>query len=117
MVTSASKIAKNTKKGGVEDGGWKHISAYIGLMLLNLQQPTRLLIVSKGGCQPVAPIPELALQQLEQLLELVRCRCSTATHAPGIALAWLNTLEKVTTMRPMHEAAQQKYEEGGIKPP
>ena len=122
VVTSASKIAKNTKKGGVEDGGWKHISAYyIGLMLLNLQQPTRLLIVSKGGCQlPVAAIPaELALQQLEQLLELVAL--SVQQPQPmhlDIALTWLNTLDKKDNDEALaHEAAQQKYEEGGFNAP
>ena len=122
VVTSASKIAKNTKKGGVEDGGWKHISAYyIGLMLLNLQQPTRLLIVSKGGCQlPVAAIPaELALQQLEQLLELVAL--SVQQPQPmhlDIALTWLNALDKKDNDEALaHEAARQKYEEDQHKRP
>lgn len=122
VVTSASKVAKNTKKGGVESRGWKHASAYyLGLLLLNLQQPTRLLIVSMGGCQlSVAPVPgPQALQQLEQLLELIAL--SVQQPQPmhlDIALEWLSALDKNDNDEALaHEAAQQKYEEGGFNAP
>lgn len=122
VVTSASKIAKGSKKGGVEASGWKHASAYyLGLLLLNLQQPTRLLIVSKGGCQlRVAAIPaSIALQQLEQMLDLV----SLSIQQPqpmhlNVALAWLTARDKADNNETQaHDVARQLYEEPGHNAP
>ncbi|MGM0481160.1 MAG: exodeoxyribonuclease V subunit gamma [Pseudomonadota bacterium] len=121
VVTSASNIA--AKNGsGINNGGWKNASSYyIGLLLLNLQQPTRLLIISKGGCQlQVAPVPaELAVQQLEQLLELVAF--SVQQPQPmhlDVAMTWLNAIDKKQGDEALaHEAARQKYEEAGHNEP
>ncbi|MCK7459871.1 exodeoxyribonuclease V subunit gamma [Idiomarina aminovorans] len=118
VVTSASNIAAKNGKG-INGGGWKHASAYyLGLLLLNLQQPTRLLIVSKGGCQlQVAPVPaELAIQQLEQILELVALSAQQPQPMHlDVAMTWLSSLDKKENDESLaHEAALQAYEEGGF---
>lgn len=122
VVTSASKIAKGTKKGGVEARGWKHASAYyLGLLLLNVQQPTRLLIVSKGGCQlPVAAIPAgIALQQLEQILDLVNLSIQQPQPMHlNVAMAWLNARDKADNDEAQaHDVARQLYDEPGHNAP
>lgn len=121
VVTSASNIAAKNGKG-INSGGWKHASAYyLGLLLLNLQKPTRLLIVSKGGCQlQVAPVPaELAVQQLEQILDLVALSVQQpqAMHL-DVGMTWLNAMDKNEHDETLaHEAARQKYEEEGFQDP
>ena len=121
VVTSASNIAAKNGKG-INGGGWKHASSfYVGLLLLNLQQPTGLMIVSKGGCQlKVAPVPgELAFQQLEQLLELVALSAQQPQPMHlDVAMAWLRALDKNENDEARaHETARQKYEEDGFNDP
>ncbi|HAS14946.1 MAG TPA: exodeoxyribonuclease V subunit gamma, partial [Idiomarina abyssalis] len=121
VVTSASNIAAKNGKG-INSGGWKHASAYyLGLLLLNLQKPTRLLIVSKGGCQlQVAPVPaELAVQQLEQVLELVALSAQQPQPMHlDVAMTWLSAMDKNGQDEMLaHEAARQKYEEEGFQDP
>jgi exodeoxyribonuclease V gamma subunit len=115
--TSTSSIVTNNGKG-ITDKGWKHaISYYAGYLLLNLQQPTRLLIISKGGCQlTVGTLTrEQAEQQLKQLLGLM----SEAISEPHpmhwqLALAWLevrDNADKDPEIRADRVAAKL-YEDG-----
>lgn len=118
VVTSASSVAGKNGKG-IEESSWKHASRYyIGLLLLNLQRPTRLLIISKGGCRlQVAPVPaDIAVQRLEQLLELVALSVQQprAMHLE-VAMSWLKAMEKKEKDQQLaHDSARKAYEQAGF---
>lgn len=116
--TSTSSIVANNGKG-FTPRGWKHaLNYYPGYLLLNVQQPTRLMLISKGGCQLTVPAlsRDKAEQQLQQLLGLI----SDAMGEPHpmhwqLAFSWLAARERADHDEDQaHQAARKVYEEGGF---
>jgi len=116
VATSSSSIVSNNGKG-VTPNGWKHaVTYYPGYLLLNIQQPTRLLLISKGGCQMTVGALDRAQaeQQLQQLLTLM----SDAISEPHpmhwqLAFCWLNARDSFDNNEDKaHQAAGKLYEEG-----
>lgn len=116
VVTSASNIVEKKNKG-VSDNGWKHASGYyVGLLLLNLQHPTRLVIISKGGCRmSVASMPaSQAEQQLQALMQLMEQAATTPLPMhQQLAMAWLATYDANEQDEAMaDQQVKVLYEEG-----
>lgn len=113
VVTSVSNIA--AKKGkGINAGGWKNVGDYyLGYLLLNRQQATEFLLISKGGCQ--LQLPALDSATAEQLLNtLMEALVITLEHAVPmhieLAMIWLDALEKAERQghQQPHQVADQQ---------
>ncbi|RUO81095.1 exodeoxyribonuclease V subunit gamma [Idiomarina tyrosinivorans] len=97
VATSVSNIAAKNGKG-VNSGGWKHLGDYyLGYLLLNREQATEFLLISKGGCQ--IHLPSLDSTRAEQLLTaLMDALLTTLMHAVPmhveLAMVWLDAFEK-----------------------